>query len=143
MMHQREETVETFIGEKIISNKSLPAEKINLFKSLFKGRMDVFAFRWKSKDGRSGYTPACDLEWQKPICQKPLIKCSQCRHRKLSPLTNQVLFKHLSGEKTVGLYPLLQDETCFFVAFDFDKLNWPQDVLAFVKECKAVNLPAY
>ncbi|MBT2729479.1 DEAD/DEAH box helicase [Bacillus sp. ISL-75] len=143
MMHKREETVGTTIVEKIISNRSLPEEKINLFKSLFKGRMDVFAFRWESKDGRSGYTPACDLEWQKPICQKPLIKCSECKQRQLSPISYQVLFRHLSGEKTVGIYPLLQDETCFFLAFDFDKRNWAQDVLAFVNECKAVNLPAY
>lgn len=143
MMHQKEETRESSIGEKIISNRSLPEEKITLFKSLFKGRRDVFAFRWESKDGRSGYTPACDLEWQKPICQKPLIKCSECQHRQLSPLTNQVLFKHLSGENTVGLYPLLHDETCFFLAFDFDKQNWQQDILAFVNECKAINLPVY
>jgi hypothetical protein len=143
MMHQREETVGTTNVEKIISNRSLPEEKINLFKSLFKGRMDVFAFRWESKDGRSGYTPACDLEWQKPICQKPLIKCSECKQRQLSPISYQVLFRHLSGEKTVGIYPLLQDETCFFLAFDFDKRNWAKDVLAFVYECKAVNLPAY
>src|SRR5690348_5864091 len=123
MMHQRDEKIELFEKEKKISNRSLPKEKIQLFKSLFKGRSDVFANRWESKDGRSGYTPSCDLEWQKPICQKPKIKCSECVHRKLSPLTNQELFNHLSGAKTVGLYPLLQDETCFFIAVDFDKQN--------------------
>lgn len=143
MMHQREETVKISNAERIISNRSMPDEKIKLFKSLFKGRMDVFAYRWESKDGRSGYTPACDLEWQKPICQKPLIKCSECQHRKLSTLTEQVLFKHLSGEKTVGIYPLLQDETCFFLAFDFDKQNWQQDVLAFVSVCKNEKIPVH
>jgi len=94
MMHEREKTVET-VG-KLVSGKSSTEEKIALFKTFFKGRTDVFAYRWESKDGKRGYTPACE-----------------CRHRKLTPLTNQVLFKHLSGEKTVGLYPLLQDETCF------------------------------
>ncbi|MBM7653464.1 TOTE conflict system archaeo-eukaryotic primase domain-containing protein [Neobacillus cucumis] len=143
MMHQRDEKIELFEKEKKISNRSLPKEKIQLFKSLFKGRSDVFANRWESKDGRSGYTPSCDLEWQKPICQKPKIKCSECVHRKLSPLTNQELFNHLSGAKTVGLYPLLQDETCFFIAVDFDKQNWKQDVLAFVNECKCSKVPAY
>lgn len=141
IMHQREETEET--GEKMVTSKSLPEEKIALFKTLFKGRTDVFAYRWESRDGKKGYTPACELEWQKPICQKPLIKCSECQHRKLTPLTNQILFKHLSGEKTVGLYPLLKDETCFFLAFDFDKQNWKEDVLAFIGECKNVNLPVY
>jgi hypothetical protein len=143
IMHQREEEVNNSNAGKIISNRALPNEKIKLFKSLFKGRMDVFAYRWESKDGRIGYTPACDLEWQKPICQKPLIKCSVCKHRKLSSLTDQVLFNHLSGEKTVGIYPLQQDETCFFLAFDFDKQNWQQDVSAFVNECKSLNIPAH
>lgn len=143
MMHQREESATMTIRETMVSNRSLPEEKIHLFNSLFKGRTDVFAYRWESKDGRRGYTPACQLEWQKPICQKPKIKCSECRHRKLSPLTNQVIFQHLSGEKTVGLYPLLQDETCFFLAFDFDKQNWQQDVQAFVGVCKRGELPVY
>ena len=54
LMHQREETKEISYGDQIISNRSLPEQKINLFKSLFKGRMDVFAYRWESKDGKSG-----------------------------------------------------------------------------------------
>jgi superfamily II DNA or RNA helicase len=143
LMHQRDKTADIVSGDELINNRSLLEHKIRLFKSLFKGRMDVFAYRWVSKDGKSGYTPACDLEWQKPTCQKPIIKCSECQHRKLSPLTNQVLFNHLSGGKTVGIYPLLQDETCFFLAFDFDKQNWQQDVLVFVRECKEVHIPVY
>lgn len=143
LMHKREESNDTIQVEQIITNRSLPQEKIKLFKSLFKGRTDVFAFRWETKDGRRGYTPACQLEWQKPICQKPLIKCFECQHRKLLPLTDQVLYDHLSGKKTLGLYPMLQDETCFFLAFDFDKQSWQQDVLAFTSVCKDLKLPVY
>ncbi|MCM3570345.1 DEAD/DEAH box helicase [Neobacillus mesonae] len=143
MMHQRDESANITIRETTVSNRSLPEEKIHLFNSLFKGRTDVFALRWESKDGRSGYTPACDFEWEKPICQKPIIKCSECQHRKLSPLTNQVIFQHLSGRKTVGLYPLLHDETCYFLAFDFDKQNWQHDVQAFISVCKNSKLPVY
>jgi len=143
IMHQRDESAKGMIKETIVSYRSLPEEKIQLFNSLFKGRTDVFAYRWESKDGRSGYIPACDLEWQKPLCQKPKIKCSQCQHRKLSPLTNQVIYQHLSGKKTVGLFPLLQDETCFFLALDFDKQNWQQDVQTFVNTCKKVELPVH
>ncbi|MGG1674283.1 TOTE conflict system archaeo-eukaryotic primase domain-containing protein [Neobacillus sp. NRS-1170] len=143
MMHQKDKKEDISEKQKMISHRSLPEEKIQLFKSLFKGRTDVFANRWESKDGRSGYTPACDFEWQKPICQKPQLKCSACQHRKLIPLTDQVLYNHLSGEKTVGLFPLLHDETCFFLALDFDKQNWKQDVLAFVSECKNAKIPAY
>ncbi|WP_223282854.1 TOTE conflict system archaeo-eukaryotic primase domain-containing protein [Neobacillus kokaensis] len=143
IMHNRVESSNMEIRESNVSNRSLPEEKMHLFNSLFKGRTDVFAYRWQSKDGRSGYTPACDFEWQKPICQKPMIKCSECQHRKFTPLTNQVIFQHLSGEKTVGLYPLLPDETCYFLVLDFDKQNWQQDVLAFVSVCKNVDLPVY
>lgn len=143
MMHQREEKAEITIDANIISNRSLPKDKINVFKSLFKGRTDVFAYRYESINGKSGYSPACDLEWQKPLCQKPQIKCSACQHRRLTPLNDQVLFNHLSGKKTVGIYPLLQDDSCFFLAFDFDKQNWQQDVLAFAKECKDSNIPVY
>ena len=56
----------------IVSKKSSFEEKILLFNSLFKGRRDVFALRWESQSGSSGYSPACALEWQKPICQNQL-----------------------------------------------------------------------
>jgi len=143
MMHQRELKSNSISDEQILTNKSLPEEKINLFKSLFKGRTDAYAVRWESKDGKSGYTPACGLEWQKPLCKKPEVKCSNCQHRRLLPLTDQVLFDHLSGTKTIGLYPLQIDETCSFLAFDFDKKNWQDDVLALVQVCKSMEIPIH
>lgn len=141
MMQKREDAMEITTVEPILTNRSLPQEKLNLIKKLFKGRTDVYALRWESRDGKKGYTPACDLEWQKPLCRKPEIKCSQCQHRQLSPLTDQVLFDHLSGKKLIGIYPMLQDETCAFLAFDFDKQNWQNDVLAFAKVCKSQGVP--
>ncbi|MHA6260621.1 TOTE conflict system archaeo-eukaryotic primase domain-containing protein [Sporosarcina sp. CAU 1771] len=78
------------IPRKILSKQSSLEEKVNLLRGLFQGRQDVYALRWESKKGTNGYTPACALEWQKPICQKPLIKCSQCKHRQLLPLSDQV-----------------------------------------------------
>lgn len=145
MMHQREanESTESISEVRILTNRSLPQEKITLFQSLFKGRTDAYAVRWESKNGKSGYMPACKHEWQKPLCEKPNIKCSECSNRKLLPLTNQVLFDHLSGKKTIGLYPMLPDETCAFLAFDFDKHSWKEDVLAFVKVCKELNVPIH
>ncbi|WP_244943868.1 TOTE conflict system archaeo-eukaryotic primase domain-containing protein [Siminovitchia fortis] len=129
--------------EKIITNKSASEEKVGLFKSLFKGRIDVYALRWESADGGNGYTPACAYEWQKPICLKPKIRCSQCQNRKLLPLTNQVLYDHLSGKKTIGIYPLMADETCWFLAVDFDKKQWKKDVLVFLETCKKFNVPSH
>ena len=124
----------------IVSKKSSLEEKILLFNSLFKGRRDVFALRWESQSGSSGYSPACALEWQKPICQKPVIKCNQCQHRKLLPLTGQVILEHIKGKITIGLYPLLQDGTCAYLAVDFDKNQWQQDVLAFADTCKKLDI---
>jgi superfamily II DNA or RNA helicase len=141
MMHQHEQPTKVQSNDQILTNRSLPQEKINLFKRLFNVRTDAYAIRWESKDGKKGYTPACELEWQKPVCKKPQIKCSQCQDRKLSPLTDQVFYDHLSGKKTIGIYPMHHDETCSFLAFDFDKQNWQDDVLAFTRVCKSLGVP--
>ena len=42
----------------------------------------------------------------------------------------------------MGIYPMMIDETCFFLAVDFDKANWQVDALAFMKICHQMNLPA-
>lgn len=125
----------------MLTNRSCPEEKINLSKSLFKGRTDVFAIRWESKDGKSGYTPACKLEWQKPICRNPEVKCISCQHRTLLPLTDKILFDHLGGKKTIGIYPLLKDETCTFLALDFDKNHWQEDVSVLVNHAIPLIFP--
>ncbi len=91
-------------------------DRINLFTSLFKGRGDVYATRWESaKRGKSGYSPACKHEWHPTICKKPQIKCSQCMHRDYLPLTEKIVYEHLSGTKTVGVYPLQNNGSCFFL----------------------------
>lgn len=105
------------------------------------GRDDIYALRWESRDGRSGYTPACAHEWNPPICQKPKIKCSACNHRTLLPLTDKTLYHHLSGKCTIGLYPLQKDETCSFLAVDFDKNEWQHDITAFADTCKKMAIP--
>ena len=66
---------------------SSPQEKIALFRSLFRGREDVFALRWQSaKTGKSGYSPSCGNEWKPGVCLKPKGRCSDCEHRELLPL---------------------------------------------------------
>ncbi|MFY3791490.1 TOTE conflict system archaeo-eukaryotic primase domain-containing protein [Ureibacillus sp. MALMAid1270] len=117
-------------------------ERIQIFNELFKGRTDVYAKRYETNNGKSGYTPACKFEWQKPICQKPAIKCSECSHRTLLPLTDQVIYDHLVGKHTIGLYPLLQNEKSWFLAVDFDKKSWQQDVQAFISTCRELQVPA-
>ncbi len=117
-------------------------EKIALFRRLFRGRTDVFPVRWDSKTTRkSGYAPACANEWRAGVCEKPRIKCSDCSSRLLIPLSNAVIYKHLAGEHTVGVYPLLEDDSCYFLAVDFDRAEWKDDARAFMQSCAELGVP--
>ena len=118
-------------------------EKVKLFKGLFRGRSDVFAVRWESKRGTSGYSPACANEWKPGVCRKPAVKCGSCNERELKPLTDEVVYDHLAGKHTVGVYPLFPDDSCRFLAVDFDGKNWQNDSLAFRNTCKELGVPAY
>lgn len=82
-----------------------PADKIALFRRLFRGRTDIYPQRWESQKGVSGYSPVCYNEWRSGVCGKPKVKCGVCEHRQLSPLTEQALYDHLAGNKTLGVYP--------------------------------------
>ena len=119
------------------------AEKVALFRRLFRGRTDVYPIRWESKtSGKSGYAPACANEWRAGVCEKPRIKCGDCDHRLLIPLSDTVIYDHLAGKHTVGVYPLLDDDTCCFLAVDFDEAEWQQDAQAFMQSCNELGVPA-
>ncbi|ENV4179807.1 DEAD/DEAH box helicase family protein [Escherichia coli] len=118
-------------------------EKVALFRRLFRGRDDVWALRWESKtSGKSGYSPACANEWQLGICGKPRIKCGDCAHRQLIPVSDLVIYQHLAGTHTAGLYPLLEDDSCYFLAVDFDEAEWQKDASAFMRACDELGVPA-
>ena len=117
--------------------------KVALFRRLFRGRTDVYPVRWESKStGKSGYAPACANEWRPGVCDKPRIKCGECGNRRLSPLSDSVIYGHLLGKHTVGVYSLLEDDTCTFLAVDFDEAEWQDDARAFVHSCEALSVPA-
>jgi len=123
--------------------KFTPSEKVALFRRLFRGRSDVYPIRWESKtSGKSGYSPACGNEWVAGICGKPRIKCADCSKRLLIPLSDKVIFEHLAGKHTVGVYPLLADDTCHFLAVDFDEAEWQQDAQAFIQSCRELDVTA-
>lgn len=118
-------------------------EKVALFRRLFRGRTDVYPIRWESKtSAKSGYSPACANEWRTGVCEKPRIKCGECGSRVLIPLSDAVLYDHLAGKHTVGVYPLLEDDTCHFLAIDFDEAEWREDARAFVHSCTELGVPA-
>ena len=125
------------------------AAKIALFRSLFRGREDVLPRRWEnSKTGKAGYAPMCRNEWVRGVCGKPQVKCGECPNQAFIPVGNDVLRSHLAGKAagnsadfTVGIYPMLPDETCWFLAADFDKKSWMQDVVAFRDTARARGVP--
>ena len=135
-----------------VTNLSSQKEKISLFRSLFKGREDVFPIRWENlKKEINGYQPGCKNEWVTGICEKPKIRCMDCNHREFIPLSDDIIANHLRGldaskpvkqDFTIGVYPLLSDETCWFLAVDFDKKSWTDDVQAYLVTCDQYNVPA-
>ncbi|WP_249870502.1 TOTE conflict system archaeo-eukaryotic primase domain-containing protein [Oceanobacillus saliphilus] len=102
-------------------------ERLELFRNLFKGREDVYAVRWEYENGKAGYSPATFKKGE---------------NKNYLPITDKVIYEHLSGKKIIGVYPMLKNETCWFLAVDFDKTNWEEDVRAFMDACNAVHVPA-
>ena len=118
-------------------------EKVALFRRLFRGRTDVYPVRWESRTtGKSGYSPACANEWRVGVCAKPRVKCADCGHRLLLPVSEEVIYRHLAGDHTVGIYPLLEDDGCHFLAVDFDDEEWREDARAFMQSCDELGVPA-
>lgn len=107
---------------------SSEAARVGLFRSLFRGRDDVYAVRWTNQHGESGYVPAVAGGWRK---DRPR------RQRRYLALTDDVVRAHLAGDDTVGLYPLLEDDHCWLLAADFDGPTWRLDALAYLEAAAA------
>ena len=119
-----------------------PENKIAMFRSYFRGREDVYARRWENRAGRSGYSPVCKHEWDRVFCRKPEMKCAECQNRELLPLDDGVIRQHLEGKLVAGVYPLLSNDNCFFLAMDFDGDGWREDVTAIRETCASEKVPA-
>src|SRR5260221_4512541 len=131
------------VSDRRIAVPSTPEKKISLFRNLFRGRVDVCAIRWEGKGGKSGYSPAGVMDWRAIHAAKPEDRKRVGRKtRILQPLTDEVIKNHLTGKHTIGIYPLLPDETCWFLAVDFDKKSWMADATAFVATCRQFHVPA-
>lgn len=135
-----------------VTASSPSAQKVGLFRQLFSGRMDVFPVRWEnSGTGRSGYAPACRKEWVRGVCDKPQVKCGECPNQAFIPVSDDIIAAHLRGKDAsrrgdapfvCGVYPLLADDTCWFVAADFDGEEWAADALAYFETCRLNSIPA-
>jgi len=124
------------------SEAPLP-DKVRLFRSLFRGREDVFARLWWSKKSHKiGYSPVCSHRWNPVLCSAPSVKCGDCANRNFTPVSDRVIQLHLEGRHTIGVYPLLHDDTCYLLAVDFDKQSWMEDAAAFLETCRRMGVPA-
>jgi superfamily II DNA or RNA helicase len=136
----------------VSAKDSSQREKIVLFRTLFRGREEVYPRRFESKKtGKSGYQPVCRNEWMRTVCQKPKIKCGNCESRDFVAVSDEVIRNHLIGidpndkqgrEYLIGVYPMLLDETCWFLAVDFDKETWVEDAKAYLETCRSFRVPA-
>ncbi|NLI92548.1 MAG: DEAD/DEAH box helicase family protein [Peptococcaceae bacterium] len=127
-----------------INNSSDPKEKIRLFMALFKGREDVYAVRWENpKKGTFGYSPFCLNEWKPGLCRKPKERCVNCTNKLYAGLDEKVIDDHLRGNNNfvAGIYPLCLDETCYFLAIDFDGEEWAQDITVLREVCLEFHIP--
>lgn len=107
-------------------------EKIALFLAFFGARTDVFPKRWEStRTGKQGYSPACRNEWVPGVCRKPAAHCADCPERSFLPLDASAVDAHLRGTGTIGTYAIRADDTCIFIAADFDGAGWPFDAAAY------------
>ena len=118
-------------------------KEIKLFSELFKARTDIFAIRWE-KDNKSGYSPS--YQYDSYLYKLHKIKGGNFQNyqdKSHTPLTNEQITKHLNGGQFIGIYPLLQDNTSWFIAADFDKENWIDECRIFLNICINNNIPAY
>ncbi len=118
-------------------------EKLTIFKSLFKGREDIYATRWE-KGNKNGYSPAYFFDpYHYKAHRMKGGTFQNYENKQYQTLTDGQIIKHLEGEQLIGLYPLLKDNTSWFIAADFDKDNWAEECKTFIKICENKNIPAY
>ena len=118
-------------------------EQVKLFRSVFRGREDVFAIRWE-KGRKSGYMPAYHYDpYMFQLHKNKGGSFQDYSDKTLLPLSDEQIMKHLCGEQFIGIYPLLKDNTSWFIAADFDKENWLEECRIFLEYCKSHNILAY
>jgi hypothetical protein len=106
--------------------------KVAFFLSLFRARGSVYPRLWQNpQTGKKGYAPVCRNEWVRGVCEKPRIKCSACPNQKFPALDEQAVLGHLTGRHTIGTYAIRENNTCVFLAADFDGDGWETDAAAY------------
>ena len=122
-----------FLGEQAFHKvPETPEEKIQLFLQLFRCRRDVFPRYWENeRSGKAGYSPVCANEWEKGICFKPKVRCRSCSNQAFVPFDSDSVRDHLTGRTAIGSYAIDGDDKCVFLAADFDKSTWKEDITSY------------
>lgn len=123
-------------------------DSVKIFMNYFKGRNDVYPYLSidKTNPNIKYYIPACANEWKNGVCNKTMgKKCKICQYRENKPISKDTIYKHMYGNQPIGIYPLLENDTCFFLSLDFDdkdsKKDIKSDVLAFASICDKYEVP--
>ena len=120
--------------EGIVTSASPARDKLELFRSLFTCRKDVYAHGYRRKDGGIGYTPACANEWKSGICPKAAqqrVKCAECTNRVFPELSDAAIIAHFKGSDdrfrdVLGQYVLDRNCNTKVLVIDFDKADWKE-----------------
>lgn len=161
---ERSESYDMNQGARIVS-VSVTKKLASQYFARFWGRMDVYSQRVVNKAGRIGYYPQCKNFWV-PGCRrrpefnhemkKKSTTCLDCTMQEWKPITPDIIINHLTGKITIGIYPLLSDDTCCFLVFDFDNHSikseqtdfsnedgkWKEEVSVLREICKINNIDA-
>ena len=122
---------------------ALSRELIALYKDLFRGRDDVYVIRWE-RDGKSCYRPAYNVDWSFYEAHKENGgQFADYSYKTYKWLTDSAIYSHLSGNNTLGIYPLLTNNTSFFIALDFDEGSWQEQIKRCHAFCLQYKIPAY
>ena len=108
---------------------------VDLFLRMFRCRESVYPKLWENRaKGIGGYSPACRNEWVKGVCGKPpngRVKCSECPNQAFPALDEDAVRAHLNGQAIIGTYAIREDDTCVFLACDFDGSIWQGDAFLY------------
>ena len=136
--------ITTNSSEDILSRE----DSVKIFMNYFKGRNDVYPYLSIDKNNPNikYYIPACTNEWKNGVCNKTMgKKCKNCQYRENKPISKETIYKHMYENYPIGIYPLLENDTCFFLSLDFDdkdsKKDIKSDVLAFASVCNKYEVP--
>src|SRR3989339_13857 len=128
--------IETVVLKPAFDNQR-PINHALLFRDYFRGREDIYAKMWiNNRTGKRGYSPVCKNEWVRALCRKPAIKCSKCPNQQFLPFDEVAIRQHLEGRQVIGVYSMLKNESCHFLAIDFDKESWFEDIRAIMTICR-------